>query len=64
LPFESETYTVFPTSNIDFDTDILRYAYQSMTTPASIIDFNMKTKAQEIKKEQEVIGGNLKKQLH
>jgi oligopeptidase B len=48
---------VFPTSNIDFDTDILRYAYQSMTTPASIIDFNMKTKAQEIKKEQEVIGG-------
>jgi oligopeptidase B len=42
LPFESETYTA--TSNVDFDTDILRYAYQSMATPASIIDFNMKTR--------------------
>jgi oligopeptidase B len=43
LPFESETYTAHATSNVDFDTDILRYAYQSMT-PASIIDFNMKTR--------------------
>jgi oligopeptidase B len=44
LPFESRTYTAHATSNVDFDTDILRYAYQSMATPASIIDFNMKTK--------------------
>jgi oligopeptidase B len=44
LPFESETYTAHATSNVDFDTDILRYAYQSMATPASIIDFNMKTR--------------------
>jgi oligopeptidase B len=57
LPFESETYMVFPTSNVDFDTDILRYAYQSMTTPASIIDFNMKTRPKKSRKEQEVIGG-------
>lgn len=61
LPFESETYTVHPTSNIDFETDILRYAYQSMATPASIIDFNMKTKEKEIKKEQEVLGGKFDK---
>jgi oligopeptidase B len=61
LPFESETYTVHPTSNVDFDTDILRYAYQSMATPASIIDFNMKTKDKEIKKEQEVLGGKFDK---
>jgi oligopeptidase B len=28
-----ETYTAHATSNVDFDTDILRYAYQSMATP-------------------------------
>lgn len=61
LPFESETYTAYTTSNVDFDTDILRYGYQSMATPSSIIDFNMKTKTKEIKKEQEVLGGKFDK---
>lgn len=61
LPFESETYTAYTTTNIDFDTDILRYAYQSMGTPSSVIDFNMKTKTKEIKKEQEVLGGKFDK---
>ncbi|WP_264564597.1 S9 family peptidase [Flavobacterium sp. N3904] len=61
LPFESETYTAYTSSNVDFDTDILRYGYQSMTTPSSIIDFNMKTKVKEVKKEQEVLGGKFDK---
>lgn len=61
LPFESETYTAYATSNVDFDTDILRYGYQSMTTPSSTIDFNMRTKTKEIKKEQEVLGGKFDK---
>lgn len=61
LPFDSETYTAHATSNVDFDTDILRFAYQSMATPASIIDFNMKTKEKLVKKEQEVLGGNFDK---
>ena len=34
LPFESETYTAYTTTNIDFDTTILRYGYQSLTTPS------------------------------
>ena len=61
LPFESETYTAYTTSNVDFDTDVLRYGYQSMATPSSIIDFNMKTKVKEIKKEQQVLGGKFDK---
>jgi oligopeptidase B len=61
LPFESETYTAYTTTNVDFDTDILRYGYQSMATPSSVIDFNMKTKAKEIKKEQQVLGGKFDK---
>jgi oligopeptidase B len=61
LPFESETYTAYTSTNVDFDTDILRYGYQSMATPASIIDFNMKTLEKQIMKEQEVLGGKFDK---
>ena len=61
LPFKIETYTAYTTTNVDFETDILRYGYQSMATPASVIDFNMKTKTKEIKKEQEVLGGKFNK---
>ncbi|WP_298152945.1 S9 family peptidase [Flavobacterium sp.] len=61
LPFESETYTAYPVTNVDFNTDILRYSYQSMATPSSVIDFNMKTKAKEVKKEQQVLGGTFDK---
>ena len=62
LPFESETYTAYTTTNIDFDTTILRYGYQSLTTPSSVIDFDMVTKSKTIKKEQEVLGGKFKKE--
>ncbi|MCF8320287.1 MAG: S9 family peptidase [Flavobacterium sp.] len=61
LPFESETYTAYTSTNVDFDTDILRYGYQSLATPASIIDFNMKTLEKQIMKEQEVLGGKFDK---
>ena len=61
LPFEIETYTAYTTTNIDFDTEILRYGYQSMATPSSIIDFNMRTKEKTVLKEQEVLGGKFDK---
>ena len=61
LPFESETYTAYTSTNVDFDTNILRYGYQSMATPSSIIDFNMNTKEKEVMKEQEVLGGTFDK---
>jgi len=62
LPFGSETYNAYTTTNIDFDTDILRYSYQSLATPSSVIDFNMKTKTKEILKEQQVLGGKFDKE--
>src|SRR5690606_7026021 len=43
--------------NLEFDTDTLRFGYNSLTTPASVIDFNMNTKEQTVKKQQEVLGG-------
>ncbi|QOG90997.1 S9 family peptidase [Flavobacterium columnare] len=62
LPFESQTYTAYTSTNVDFDTEILRYGYQSLKTPSSIIDFNMRTQEKEIKKEQEVLGGTFDKE--
>lgn len=61
LPFNNETYTAFTGSNVDFDTEVLRYVYNSLTTPASVIDFNMRTKTKTVLKEQEVLGGNFNK---
>jgi oligopeptidase B len=61
LPFAIETYTASTTTNIDFDTEILRYGYQSMATPSSVIDFNMRTKEKKVLKEQQVLGGKFDK---
>jgi len=61
LPFDSETYMAYTTTNLDFDTEILRYGYQSLATPASVIDFNMKTAVKNVLKEQEVLGGKFDK---
>jgi len=61
LPFDNETYTAFTSINPDFDTDILRYNYNSLNTPTSVIDFNMATKESEVLKEQVVLGGKFDK---
>jgi len=62
LPFNEETYSVGVYGNPEFDTDIIRYSYNSFTTPSSIIDFNMNDKTKDIKKEQEVLGDKFKKE--
>jgi len=61
LPFDSETYTAYTTTNLDFNTDKLRYGYQSMKTPSSIIEFDMNTKEKKVLKEQKILGGKFDK---
>ena len=61
LPFDEETYSAGVYSNPEFDTDVIRYSYNSMTTPNSVIDFNMKNQTKDVKKEQEVLGGKFNK---
>ena len=62
LSFQEETYTAEVVFNPEFDTQKLRYVYSSMTTPNSVIDFDMQTKKQTIVKEQEVLGGDFNKE--
>ena len=61
LPFNEETYTASVYNNPEFDTKTLRYSYNSLTTPNSVIDFDMVDKTKDIKKEQEVLGGKFDK---
>nr|WP_315007232.1 S9 family peptidase [uncultured Capnocytophaga sp.] len=62
LPFDNETYTASIGLNLDFDTEVLRYTYSSMTTPYSVIDYNMRTGESEVKKEQEILSSDFKKE--
>ena len=61
LPFDNETYTAYTMQNPEFDSKSLRYGYNSLTTPSSVIDFNMETKEKVVKKEVEVLGGQFDK---
>ncbi|WP_205677210.1 S9 family peptidase [Antarcticibacterium arcticum] len=61
LPFDNETYTAYTSINPDFETSILRYTYNSLNTPTSVVDFNMDTREKLILKEQEVLGGKFDK---
>ncbi len=57
IGFEEEVYTVNPNVNLEFDTEIFRFSYSSMTTPNSIFDFNLKSRERILLKQDEVLGG-------
>jgi oligopeptidase B len=57
LDFGEPAYILYPSINIDFNTEILRYGYSSLTTPNSTYDYNMRTKEKKLLKQQEVVGG-------
>ena len=61
IPFDNETYTAYTSINPDFETDILRYTYNSLSTPTSVVEYNMKTGDKIVLKEQEVRGGKFDK---
>ena len=61
LDFNCETYSAYTTNNIDFNTNILRYGFNSLTDPPCVIDFNMETKEKTIRKQQQVLDPNFNK---
>jgi len=50
------TYACSVDNNPEFNTKILRYAFSSMKTPATIVDYNMDAKTKEVKKVAPVLG--------
>jgi oligopeptidase B len=57
IDFEEQTYMVYLSTNLDFDTDVVRYGYTSLTIPNSVYDYNMSSKEAKLMKRQEVVGG-------
>jgi oligopeptidase B len=57
IDFGEPAYTASVGSNPEYNSKTLRYVYTSMTTPVSVYDYNMETKARKLMKQQEVVGG-------
>lgn len=55
IEFNDPAYVAYTSSNIDFNTNVLRYEYTSLTTPNSTFDYNMETKEQVLLKQEEVL---------
>lgn len=58
LDFGEPAYVAGISTNPEFDTNILRYSYSSLTTPVSTFDYHMDTRKKELKKQQAVVGGH------
>ena len=56
LAFGEPAYTASIGANPDFNTDVLRFNYTSLTTPVSVYDYNMVSKEKKLMKQQEVLG--------
>ena len=54
ITFPEPAYAVGPTGNAEFDSDTLRFNYQSMVTPSSTYDYAMSTRQRVLKKRVEV----------
>jgi oligopeptidase B len=56
ITFPEPAYAVSPTGNAEFDSDTLRFVYQSMVTPPTTYDYAMSTRQRVVKKKLEVPG--------
>ena len=50
-------YSAWISVNPEFDSLVLRYGYSSLTTPSSVIDYQLETKEKTLMKQEEVVGG-------
>jgi oligopeptidase B len=57
IDMEEEVYTASVSVNPEFDSDVLRYNYSSLTTPNTVIDYAMDTREKTVMKQDEVLGG-------
>lgn len=64
LAFEDETYTAYVGTNPEFDTEILRFGYNSLVSPSSVYDYHMVTRQKTLLKQQEVVGGHEPSDYH
>ena len=57
VAFPEAAYTFRPSENPEFDTHMLRFTYLSPITPDSVIDYDMNSRAWDVRKRKPVLGG-------
>ncbi len=58
IGFDEEAYSLGLSTGYEFKTDTIRFTYSSMTTPAQVFDYNIKTKQRTLRKTQEIPSGH------
>jgi len=58
ISFPEEAYSLRMEAGLEFDTDILRFVYSSMTTPAETYDYDMVSRERTLRKRQEIPSGH------
>ncbi len=56
IDFGEDAYLAYTSTNPEFETDVVRIGFTSLTTPNSTFDYDMNTKKLTLLKEQEVVG--------
>ncbi|GAC1519944.1 MAG: oligopeptidase B [Vulcanimicrobiaceae bacterium] len=56
VPFDEAVHSVFPAANPEYRTNVFRYTYTSLVTPASVYEIDLATGARELLKTTEVPG--------
>ena len=65
IDFDEEVYSLYSSTNSQMNTEKFRYSYSSMTTPNSVVEYDMVKRDTVILKETEVLGGKFdKKNYH
>ncbi len=57
IKFDEETYTLYISYNPEMNSKKFRYVYNSMTTPSSVLEYDVVSKHTKVLKEQEIPGG-------
>jgi len=57
LDFGEPAYIAYIGTNAEMDTPVLRFGYQSLTTPTSTYDYDMRTRQKTMLKRDEILGG-------
>src|SRR6266705_530905 len=57
LDFGEPAYLAYVSTNLEFDTPVLRYGYTSLTTPSSTYDYDMRTRQKTLLKRDQILGG-------
>ncbi|PCJ84741.1 MAG: S9 family peptidase [Hyphomicrobiales bacterium] len=58
IAFDEEAYSLGVSGGYEYDTTGLRFSYSSMTTPAQVYDYDMKSRERVLRKTQEVPSGH------